>query len=136
MELQNLIQRSNSSARREYSKELRQINKNKISLRTEMGDETYDKYLFISGQNNRVAVSSVMAGSPAETSGFQSGDVILSYDNKKILGWTDIRRETIQGEIGSYTSIEILRDGEHISLSVPRGTLGVQLEATQLDPEQ
>jgi len=136
LELQNLIQRSNSAQRRQYTKELRALNKNKISLRSEMDDDTYDQYLFISGQNNRVKVSSVMAGSPAETSGFQSDDIILSYDNQKILTWTDIRAATIEGDIGSYTSIEILRDGEQMSLMVPRGTLGVQLDAVQIDPTQ
>jgi len=136
LELQNLIQRSDSNARREYSKELRELNSNKISLRSEMGDDVYDQYLFVSGQNNRVKVSSVMAGSPAESSGFQDEDVILYYDNRKILSWPDIRAATIEGEIGSYTNVEILRDGQQMSLMVPRGTLGVQLDALQIDPEE
>jgi len=136
LELQNLIQRSSSTTRRQYSIELRELNKNKISLRSEMGDEAYDKYLYVSGQNNRVKVSSVMSGSPAESSGFQADDVILFYDDKQILNWSDIRTATIQGEIGSYTNVEILRDDEQISLMVPRGTLGVQLDAVQLNPGQ
>lgn len=136
LELQNLIQRSDSSARREYSKELRELNSNKISLRSEMGDDTYDQYLFVSGQNNRVKVSSVMSGSPAESSGFQDDDVILYYDNKKILSWPDIRAATIEGEIGSYTNVDILRDGQQMSLMVPRGTLGVQLDALQINPDE
>lgn len=134
LELQNLMQRSNSTQRRQYRKELRELNKNKISLRSEMGDDSYDQYLFVSGQNNRVKVSSVMAGSPAETSGFQSDDIILSYDSQKILTWPDIKAATIKGEIGSYASVEVLRDGEQISLMVPRGTLGVQLDAVQIEP--
>jgi len=135
LELQNLIQRSDSNARIEYRKELRELNANKISLRSEMGDDNYDKYLFVSGQNNRVKVRSVMAGSPAESSGFQNDDVILYYDNKKILSWPDIRAATVEGEIGSYTNVEILRDGQQMSLMVPRGTLGVQLDATQIEPD-
>ena len=136
LELQNLIQRSSSTTRRQYSMELSELNKNKISLRSEMGDEAYDKYLYVSGRNNRVKVRSVMAGSPAESSGFHADDVILSYDDQKILNWSDIRAATIKGEIGSYTNVEIMRDGEQMSLMVPRGTLGVQLDAVQLDPEQ
>jgi S1-C subfamily serine protease len=136
LELQNLMQRSKPAERRQYSRELRELNKNRISLRTEMGDDPYDQYLFVSGQNNRVKVSSVMAGSPAETSGFQAEDIILYYDNQKILNWPDIRRVTVQGEIGSYTSVEILRNGAQMSLMVPRGTLGVQLDSVQLDPAQ
>jgi len=136
LQLQNLMQRADASSRRQYSQELRELNRNKISLRTELGDDSYDQYLFVSGQNNRVKVSSVMAGSPAESSGFQQDDVILFYDNQKILNWSDIRKATVQGEIGHYTSVEILRNGQQMSLMVPRGTLGVQLDATQLDPAQ
>ena len=134
LELQNLIQRSKSKQRREYSTQLRELNKNKISLRSELGDETYDLYLYASGQNNRVQVTSVMASSPAETAGFQTDDIILYYDNHPILNWTDLRTATMQGEIGGYTSIEILRDGSQMSLMVPRGTLGVQLDAIQIKP--
>lgn len=133
LELQNLIRRGGSSSQ-QYRKELRELNRNKISLRSELGDDTYDQYLFESGQNNRVKVTSVMAESPAELSGFEKDDVIIFYDDQKILSWPDIRSATAQGEIGSYTSVEILRDGARMSLMVPRGTLGVQLDAIQLDP--
>ena len=136
LELQNNIRRNQGVASNEYRAQLRELNNNKISLRTELGDDVYDKYLFESQQNNRVKVSSVMAGSPAESSGFESNDIILSYDDKKILNWTDIRRVTLEGDIGSYTNITILRNGERMSLMVPRGTLGVQLEPVQLDPAE
>ena len=135
LELQNLIQRGGDDAR-QYRAELRELNRNRISLRSELGDETYDQYLYSSGQNNRVKVSSVMTDSPAELSGFQNDDVILYYDEQKILSWNDIRSATIQGEIGSYTNVEILRDGARMTLMVPRGTLGVQLDAMQLNPAE
>lgn len=134
LELQNLISRSSGENRRMYQNELRELNRNRLSLRTELGDELYDNYLYSSGQSNRVKVSSIMSGSPAESSGFKSDDIILSYDGKRILNWPDIRKFTRQGEIGSYTNIDILRDGERISLMVPRGTLGVQLDAVRVDP--
>ena len=135
LELQDLIRRGGPSSAQNRT-ELRDLNQNKISLRSELGDDTYDQYLFASGQNNRVKVSSVMSGSPAELSGFEKDDVILFYDNKKVLSWPDIRSATFEGEIGSYTSVEILRDGSRMSLMVPRGTLGVQLDAVQLDPAE
>lgn len=135
LELQNLIRRGGPSGA-QYRTELRDLNQNKISLRSELGDDAYDQYLYASGQNNRVKVSSVMSGSPAELSGFEKDDVILFYDDKKVLSWPDIRAATFEGEIGSYTSVEILRDGSRMSLMVPRGTLGVQLDAVQLDPAE
>lgn len=132
LELQNLIRRYPDQA--QYRNELRELNQNSISLRSELDDASYDKYLYHSGQNNRVEVSSVMAGSPAESAGFSAGDIILSYDNKKILSWTDIRQATLDGDINSYTNVDVLRNGERITLTVPRGTLGVQLNPLQMDP--
>ena len=135
LELQNLIQRGGPNVR-QYRNELRELNRNRISLRTELGDDTYDQYLYESGQNNRVKVSSVMADSPAELAGFQADDVILHYDTQKILSWSDIRSATTQGEIGSYTSIEILREGSRMTLMVPTGTLGVQLDPVLINPAE
>jgi len=134
LELQNNIRRNKGAASNKYREQLRELNQNEISLRSELGDDAYDKYLFASQQNNRVKISSVMAGSPAESSGFDSNDIILSYDGQKILNWADIRRLTLEGEIGSYTNVDVLRNGERMNLMVPRGTLGVQLEPVQLDP--
>jgi membrane-associated protease RseP (regulator of RpoE activity) len=136
LELQNNIRRNQGAASNEYRAQLRELNQNKISLRSELGDDAYDNYLFASQQNNRVKISSVMADSPAESSGFESNDIILSYDDQKILNWADIRRVTLEGDIGSYTNVNILRNGESMSLMVPRGTLGVQLEPVQLDPTE
>ena len=136
LELQNLIRRNTSSGTRQYRNELGELNRNKITLRSELGDEGYDQYLIVSGKNNRVKVSSVMADSPAELNGFQKGDVILYYDNQKILNSSDIRKATLEGDIGTLTNVEILRNGMRMSLIVPRGTLGVRLEQIHLSPAQ
>lgn len=133
LELQNLIRRYPDQSA-QYRNELQELNQNSISLRSELDETSYDQYLYQSGQNNRVEVSSVMAGSPAESAGFSAGDIILSYDNKKILSWSDIRQATLTGDINSYTNVDVLRNGERITLTVPRGTLGVQLNPMQLDP--
>ena len=60
----------------------------------------------------------------------------MYYGDQKILNSTDIRNATLEGDIGSFINIEILRDGSRMSLTVPRGTLGVRLEAVQIDPAQ
>ena len=134
LELQNLIQRNASLDARQYREELRELNQNRISLRTELGDDIYDHYLAASGQNNRVKVTSVMAESPAELNGIQTGDVILYYDDQKIFATSDLRKASLGGEIGSYTNVVISRDAMRMSLIMPRGILGVQLEAIQTDP--
>ena len=136
LELQNLLQRNTSSDTRLYRDELRELNKNKISLRSELGDDLYSRYLVVSGQNNRVKVRAVMVDSPAELNGIQQDDVILNYGDRNILDHSDLRTATLEGDIGSFTNVTILRDGARMDLIVPRGTLGVQLEAITLDATQ
>ncbi len=135
LQLQNLISRSSGEVRRQYQNELRELNRNRLSLRSELGEETYDRYLYSSGQNNRMRVNSVLSGSPAETAGLGTGDIILRYDGKNIFNWADIRRISRQGDINNYTTIEILRDDTRMSLMVQRGPLGVQLEPARVDTQ-
>jgi C-terminal processing protease CtpA/Prc len=131
MELANLVRRNTSSDSRAYITELRELGQNQVSLRSELGDEAYEEYLMKTGQNNRVKVSTVMAGSPAEVIGLQSEDIIVSYGGQNIVTSDDIQHVELDGEIGSVTEVEILRDGSRINLTVPRGVLGVQLDAIQ-----
>ncbi len=67
--------------------------------------------------------------------GLQSEDIILTYNDQRIMRWRDIRSATLQGEIGSYIDIEILQDGSRMNFSIPIGTLGVQLAGVQLEPQ-
>ena len=134
LELHKLIQNSSSTERGEYGKELLELNKNKISLRSEMGDDAFDQYLFLNNENNRVKVTSVMSGSPAESAGLQLDDIIISYDYQKIITLTDIQSTSSKGETGNNTIMQIIRDGEEISLTVPRGTLGAYLDPVLVDP--
>ncbi|HHH43480.1 MAG TPA: PDZ domain-containing protein [Gammaproteobacteria bacterium] len=136
LELRNLMQRSAPADRQRYAAELRELRQKKVTLRSELGDDAYDRYLFASGQDNRVKASSVMAGSPAEINGIHKDDVVLYYGDRKILTASDLSKATLEGDIGSYINVEVLRDGARMSLLLPRGTLGVQLEAVRLDPDR
>ena len=117
-----------------YYDELAEINKQDISLREELGDERYDEYLYNSKQNNRIRISSVMLGSAAEQAGIQKGDIVLSYNNRRMFSWQELKDATAEGELGEYVGINIYRNGEVFSFSVPRGPLGVQLGASRLAP--
>jgi C-terminal processing protease CtpA/Prc len=117
-----------------YFDELEQINDNDISLREELGDARYDEYLYDSKQNNRIRISSVMLGSAAEQAGIQKNDIVLSYDNKNMYNWPELKEATTEGSLGEYVAISIYRKGEIFSFSVPRGPLGIQLGSTRLPP--
>ena len=134
LELQDRASREDYLNTQRYYDELEAINRLDVSLREELGDERYDRYLYDSKQNNRIRIASVMLGSVAEQAGILRGDVILSYDNQQMFTWDELKDATASGELGEYVSISIYRDGEIFSFSVPRGPLGVQLGATRLQP--
>ena len=134
LELQNRAERDNYINTQRYFDELDDINKQDINLREELGDESYDEYLYNSKQNNRIRITSVMLGSASEQSGIQKGDVVLSYDNKRMFSWQELKAATTEGQLGEFVSISIVRNGEVYSFSVPRGPLGTQLGATRFEP--
>jgi hypothetical protein len=55
---------------------------------------------------------------------------------KKIMNMSDVQQAALGGEIGDVANIEILRNGNRMSLTVPRGTLCVRLGAARLAPAQ
>jgi hypothetical protein len=134
LELQDRANRNNYLNTQQYYDELEVINKLDFTLREVLGDDRYDEYLYASKQNNRIKIASVMLGSAAERAGIQDGDIVLSYDNKRMFGWQELKNATVEGQLGDYVSINVYRNGEVYSFSVPRGPLGVQLGAARLQP--
>lgn len=135
LELRDRAIRENYINTPRYFQQLRELNANATSLRDDIGSEAYDRYLYASGQNNRVVVSSVMSSSPAEQSGLQKGDIILRYDNEKIFNWNEIRQATGQGNRNEYITVDIIRDGQLMNMVLPRGPLGVKLDSTRSNPD-
>jgi hypothetical protein len=134
LELRDRATREHYIGSSRYNRELNALTADEVSLREEIGDAAYDSYLYATGQNNRVRVSSVMNGSQAEIAGIQNGDIILSYDGKNLFDWGELQRATTLGERGEYVDMNVLRDGQLLDLWVPRGPLGVRLGAARLEP--
>ena len=134
LEVQDRATRENYLNTQQYFDELEDINQQDISLRDELGDHQYDEYLYNSKQNNRIRIASVMLESAAEQAGILSGDIVLSYDNKRVFTWQELKEATAEGVLGEYVSISIYRNGEIYSISVPRGPLGVELGVARLAP--
>ena len=134
LELQDRAKRDNYLNTQRYYDELDDINQLDVNLREELGDERYDEYLYASKQNNRIKIASVMLGSAAEQSGIQKGDIVLSYDNKRMFSWQELKDATTGGQLGEFVSINMYRNGEIYSFTVPRGPLGTQLGTTRLAP--
>jgi S1-C subfamily serine protease len=134
LELRDRATREHYIGTSRYNRELSALTGKDVSLREEIGDQAYDSYLYASGQSNRVLVKSVMAGSQADLAGIQGGDVILSYDDQNLFGWSELQQATTQGERGEYVNVNVSRDGQLFNIWVPRGPLGVRLGAARLEP--
>ena len=134
LELSDRATRENYSNTQRYFDELAEIDQTDVNLREELGDQQYDEYLYKSKQSNRIKILSVMLGSSAERAGLEKNDIVLSYDDKRMFTWSELKQATAEGQLGDYTSINISRNGEVYSYSIPRGTLGIQMGATRLSP--
>jgi hypothetical protein len=96
------------------------------TLRKEIGDAEYEKYLKGTGRPTEVRVMDVLASSPAEKSGLKPGDQIVSYAGTRVFEMNDLNALTRQGNPGEAVTVEVQRDGQAVQLQVPRGVLGVQ----------
>lgn len=117
-----------------YLEAVRELDQN-LSLKTQLGETRYDQYLYASGQFNRVKIENTLNGSAAFNAGIQQGDVLLRYDNERIFSWREIRAATTTGTSGESILVEVLRDGETLQFTIPRGPLGVRLNMERVNPE-
>jgi len=106
-----------------------------LGMREEIGDESYDVMLYATGRKNRVVMSELLGGSPAESYGFEQGDVVIGYEGQRIFHGRELRRATAQGERGDWVTVDVLRDGEPVRVRAQRGPLGVKLQPARILPE-
>jgi carboxyl-terminal processing protease len=68
-----------------------------------------------------VRVVEVPEGGPAERAGLRADDRILSIDGKPVAGRTsEAVQASLSGDVGSVAAIEVLRDGQRLTLSIER----------------
>ncbi|MGI0115920.1 DegQ family serine endoprotease [Zooshikella sp. RANM57] len=68
-------------------------------------------------------VAEVLEGSPAEMSGFESGDIILQFDGQEIRESSDLPYIVGRTPVGKQVNVDILRKGEKQTLKVTIGEL-------------
>lgn len=117
-----------------YQDELAKLPDANESIRTELSDGDYDKYLYATRQRNRVMVTNVLQGSPAQSAGVQPGDIVYSMDGQRVFETHDLLTISSQGSAGEAVSVEVLRNGDMVELYVPRGPLGVNSMPQVVDP--
>lgn len=118
-----------------YRDEIAKVDGETDNLRRDVGEETYDKILYATGQDNRLVVQRVMDGSAAANAGLQSNDVIVSYDTKRIFDWSELRETMAQGDAGKLITLAVKRADKIVEVSIPRGPLGVELDTSRVKPD-
>lgn len=63
-------------------------------------------------------IAKVLPGSPAEASGFEAGDVVISFDKKEIGFSSDLPPIVGNSKIGSSVPVEVIRRGKNRTLKV------------------
>ncbi|MDX1457246.1 MAG: DegQ family serine endoprotease [Marinobacter sp.] len=79
-------------------------------------------------------VAEVMTNSPAEEAGLKAGDIVLAYDGEDISLSSDLPPKVGRTPVGEEATLEVMRGGERIDLTVRIGQLpdegGQQAEHT------
>jgi predicted metalloprotease with PDZ domain len=110
------------------------LNEREEELRLELGDADYDRYLYGTGQPNRVIIQSVIEGSPAQEAGIQSQDIVYSYAGNRLYDIRDLITATTEGIANESVLLEIVRDGNIYEFYLPRGPLGVRVTSESHKP--
>jgi C-terminal processing protease CtpA/Prc len=134
LKLRDKATRENYIGTARYTDELEALMAEETTLREDLGDDDYDHFLFANKRPNRVKVTSVMLGSAAEQAGMQDGDLILTYGDFRVFSGAELKQATSQGVLGDYVNVDILRDGQLMSVSLPRGSMGVRLGHARVEP--
>jgi hypothetical protein len=134
LELFDQAAREGWSETEQLQQHLTELEVGRVDLRDELGDDAYDRFLYESGDANRVNIASVIPGSAADLAGLGVGDSIVSYDNQRIFQVRELQQATREGSRGEYVQILFDRGGQFLSADLPRGPLGVTLGTSSVIP--
>lgn len=118
----------------EFADELAAIEQQRVSIREQIGEDAYDRYLSALEQPNRVAVNEVLQDSPAAVAGLQPGDLVLRYADARIFAPNELVNATRSGRSGEWVRVEVQRGGQRFEVQVPRGPLGVVVAGSRSQP--
>ena len=118
----------------QFSERLSDLEEQRPDVRSELGDEAYDRFLFEAGRNNRVTIVSIIPGSEAEFAGVQVGDTVFAYADSRVFTSSELQRATREGQRGESVTLQVERQGQSLFIEVARGPLGVSLSPEQRSP--
>jgi regulator of sigma E protease len=74
-------------------------------------------FKFAAPDPSRVIVTEVAAGSPAESSGLQPGDLVIEFNEVQISGFDALRQAT-GANLDTLVTLAVLRQGERLELPI------------------
>ncbi len=78
----------------------------------------------VTSTDNKVTVSSVLTGDPAEQAGVKAGDVITGVNGKSVVGQSvDDVVAKIRGDVGTTVKVTIDRAGQNMDFSITRQSI-------------
>ena len=78
-------------------------------------------------------ITTVYKGSSAELNGVLAGDIITAIDGKSLLSMQQGQAmERLSGEVGTRLALQLLRDGESISVNLVRQQLEIESVSTRM----
>ena len=115
-----------------YRKEQRQGQNAYRELRSEIGDDAYDRMLYALGQANRVVVRDIMQNSSAEQYGLQANDRVYEYDGQRVFTGQELNELVTQGgDAGALVLVRVQRDEQQLDVYLPRGPIGIRLASSR-----
>ena len=115
-----------------YRKEQLQARTAYRELRSEIGDDAYDRMLYALGQGNRVVVRDIMQNSSAEQYGLQANDRVYEYDGQRVFTGQELNElVTQEGDTGALVLVRVQRDEQQLDFYLPRGPIGIRLASSR-----
>jgi serine protease Do len=86
----------------------------------QINDEIAEQYKL--PVNKGLGVKTVIAGGPAARGGLQSGDILIKAGSRQIDNIEDLRKEISAAGIGGRLSLQLIREGRRINLTIKVGS--------------
>lgn len=95
------------------------------TLRTELGDEDYERFLTAQGRPTSINIKRVLARSPADRAGLQQGDEIFAYDGTRVFDIRQLNELALGGTSGEPVVVDVRRNGQNFGFALLRGPIGI-----------
>jgi hypothetical protein len=95
------------------------------SLRAEIGEDDYERYLAALGRPTSINVASVAAESAAANAGLMPGDEIRTYAGERVFNLRELNESALRHSLGETVPLTVVRDGRQLQLYVTGGPLGL-----------